>query len=473
MYIVPHESNRYLCFDKPKTFQSWQKYTTAGMIAFNNEEQNGTKAGLERCRKNAAKVVKNKVKWDHRKKMAMMATKAAMKKTIQMWLPFIPGVGKIFDIPDLGFGFMDDISRFLQDRAKKEMKKMQKRAKQAASFVEDKTKETLQPMDYGNCKGALQQLAYLKASTMKIETDTEDEDEDGAEEGQQSRNKRCIRFSLPSCGCCNCCSCLPCCRSRKNVQNKDVQVAKTESVKEKNGKMDKMLDWMRQKVVGPDTMHATINRLSDADLKKNIKDAEMFLLQERKLGLAPTARWGCMGKIKDPEARKALTQKPKDKEERKDDAIMRKMHEQYKPSDICDVSEFNIVQKRYVNNQKKYCCGLVCFSFCGYESRKVDLGDKADYIELELQGPVKYCCSKELPSCFREKKKMIFQKNQEYTVNRIFNFDMNQSQPYFYDEKKVPKSRRFKRDAYGAPQQQTMSRSGSAPRKAPQQQTMQ
>merc|ERR1712193_402410 len=133
MYIVPHESNRYLCFDKPKTFQSWQKYTTAGMIAFNNEEQNGTKAGLERCRKNAAKVVKNKVKWEQRKKM-------------------------------------------------------EKRAKQAASFVEDKAKETLQPMDYGNCKGALQQLAFLKASTMKTETDTEDEDEDGAEEGQQSRN---------------------------------------------------------------------------------------------------------------------------------------------------------------------------------------------------------------------------------------------------------------------------------------------
>merc|ERR1719161_1218499 len=188
---------------------------------------------------------------------------------------------------------------------------------------------------------------------------------------------------------------------------------------------EKILDWIRQQMCGQDAVHAAINRLSDETLQSTIKGAEIFLLRQRLFAL---------------ESHKKLIKDPIEKKEFKDIprgikfcANMHNNKNQGQMADAWDVSGFKVIKNELVEKG---------FLF------------KQTYVEVILQGPRRGCF------CFTwagVKKTLLFPKNQESTVRRLFEYDLDNSKPYFYDVKKPPMPRK-EYNYETAPQQQTMSR---------------
>jgi len=130
------------------------------------------------------------------------------------------------------------------------------------------------------------------------------------------------------------------------------------------------------------------------------------------------------------------------------------------PSDVSDVSKSKITAKRDIDMKKEVesrsCCymgGVSCCFCCGAKNEE-------QFIKLTIQGPPVTKCGFTLPSCFRQKKILRFPMSQESTLDRIFTYDMEQSQPYFYDEVTLGPRKTYPCDervgTSAAPQQQTM-----------------
>jgi len=287
--------------------------------------------------------------------------------------------------------------------------------------------------------------------------------------------------------------------------------------KETEKRLDEVVRILRKKINGEDSMHLAVNKLDDADLLKTIKETETYLLEQRKLGLAShafarkvkagcavglavgccfagygadyvpgllpvnfmmalqmrAATGCCVGAATGLGTYAAVGPSPKtfvDNFSHRgfyegDEKDWQTMQGTNMPSQVCDVSKSKITAKRDIDVKKEVesrsCCymgGVSCCFCCGRKNEE-------EFIKLTIQGPPVTKCGFTLPSCFqpcfRQKKILRFPMSQESTLDRIFTYDMEQSQPYFYDEVTLGPRKEFypcdKRvSTSAAPKQQTM-----------------
>jgi len=365
------------------------------------------------CQKKADRAARRAVRWDNAKKMALKSMKFTMKTTLQGTVP-VPGIGGILDISELGMSALPSLPGLNMDAMK---------------------------CDYGNCGATMDQLAQelSQLDAESAESDEgEDEDDmnedDGNDDGEEEddpekekekdETKETAQNAMEE----------GAAEETKASDKRELQAMQEKRVSDMSMK-EKILDWIRQQMCGQDAVHAAINRLSDETLQSTIKGAEIFLLRQRLFAL---------------ESHKKLIKNPIEKKEFKDIprgikfcANMHNNKNQGQMADAWDVSGFKVIKNELVEKG---------FLF------------KQTYVEVILQGPRRGCF------CFTwagVKKTLLFPKNQESTVRRLFEYDLDNSKPYFYDVKKPPMPRK-EYNYETAPQQQTMSRESSAP----QQQTM-